>query len=447
MERPLVVRFLLGFMARTPVAVGETVDGKYRVERLLGEGGMGVVVLATHLALDQRVAIKFLLPEYGRDPEMMARFAREGRALAKIQSEHVARVMDVGTLASGAPYLVMEYLEGRDLAWVLRTRQVIPPAEAVGWLAQVCEAIAEAHAAGVVHRDLKPANLFLVQRASGRSIVKVLDFGIAKSVAPETFALTTPAAVLGSPLYMAPEQLQASRDVDARADIWALGVILYELTTGRPPFLGDSLPAIVTQILTEAPTPPHVVVPAVPEALGAVAMRCLAKSRDDRYPSVVALGEALAPFAATVVTTVPPKAVVVSELAETVPAIPSSAPPQAPSEPAPSLEERTGRDNGWGHTQAKGGPARSRRVVAGVALVIGAALGFVALTRSARPPEGSLPPSSALSLSIPTHADAPAATLGSATLEVDAARVMPSTNPVPVPPASTSTGLPATGLH
>ncbi len=277
---------------------GEILAGKYRVEKVLGVGGMGVVVAATHLQLDQRVALKFLLPGAAREPEIVARFAREARAAAKIHSEHVARVIDVGTLAeSGSPYMVMEFLEGSDLSQLLQKRGALPVAEAVGYLLQACEAIAEAHAAGIVHRDLKPANLFLATRPGRGDLIKVLDFGISKLTVggrSEEVALTKTAAVMGSPLYMSPEQLISAKDVDARSDVWALGVILYELIAARPPFDGATVAELVTRILHAPHASLLEVRPDVPPTLDAAISRCLAKDPAQRFPNVSAFVHAIA---------------------------------------------------------------------------------------------------------------------------------------------------------
>src|SRR4051812_29611172 len=209
------------------VREGDVLAGKYRVDKILGAGGMGVVVAAHHVQLDERVAIKFLLPEALGNAEAVARFAREARAAVKIKSEHVARVIDVGTLETGAPYMVMEYLEGGDLSQVLASRGPLPVEEAVEYVLQACEAIAHAHALGIVHRDLKPANLFLIRRPDGTNAIKVLDFGISKVMpgksASSDNAMTRTRTVMGSPLYMSPEQMASTRDVDGRTDLWALG--------------------------------------------------------------------------------------------------------------------------------------------------------------------------------------------------------------------------------
>jgi serine/threonine-protein kinase len=285
---------------RMPFPPGTVLAGKYRVERLLGEGGMGWVVEATHVQLEQRVAIKFMHAAQTSDnSEAIARFLREARAAARIQSEHVARVSDFGTLENGAPYLVMEYLEGRDLDSLLRVRGALPNQEVIDYAMQACEGLAEAHAAGIVHRDLKPANLFLARRIDGSVRVKLLDFGISKLSAPggtAQAAMTNTQALMGSPLYMAPEQLRSSKNVDSRADIWSLGVILYEMLGGRPPFDGETLPVVCARIMTETPEPLRAMKPQVPPALEAVVMRCLEREAKDRFQDVAALARALAPF-------------------------------------------------------------------------------------------------------------------------------------------------------
>ena len=279
---------------------GQVLAGKYRVERELGRGGMGVVVAAHHIQLEEKVAIKFLLPEALVDAEVVGRFLREARAAVRIKSEHVARVSDVGNMEGGQPYMVMEYLEGMDLAAWLQRYGALPIEQAVEFVLQASEAIAEAHALGIVHRDLKLANLFVVRRADGLWSVKVLDFGISKVTAPGASGsdanLTRTAAVMGSPLYMPPEQLLASKTVDARADIWALGVILYELIAGQPPFSGDTLTEVCSKIALQAPRAIRDFHPGVPPALEAIILRCLEKDRERRYPNMAELAHALVAF-------------------------------------------------------------------------------------------------------------------------------------------------------
>jgi serine/threonine-protein kinase len=286
-----------------PFPPGSMLAGKYRVDRLLGQGGMGYVVVATHVQLEQRVAIKFLHPEQASfHPDAIGRFLREARAAARIQSEHVARVSDVGTLENGAPYLVMEYLEGHDLEAELRSPRPMPVPLAIDYAIQACEGLAEAHAAGIVHRDLKPGNLFLARRGDGSFRVKLLDFGISKLAAKpggtQEAAMTSTQTLMGSPLYMSPEQLRSSKNVDLRADIWSLGVIVYEMLGGRAPFDGETLPEICARIMAEPPVPLREVRPDLSFGLEAVVMRCLEKDPQKRYQTVAALAEALAPFGA-----------------------------------------------------------------------------------------------------------------------------------------------------
>ncbi len=281
---------------KVPVNPGDVLAGKYRVERILGMGGMGVVVAATHLHLEQRVAIKFLLPEIAKHPETVARFSREARAAVRIQSEHVGKVLDVGALDTGSPYMVMEFLEGCDLSDLVKSRGPRPWNEAVEYVLQACEAMAEAHKIGIIHRDLKPANLFLTRRPDGSPCVKVLDFGISKVAdSPDGQALTQTAAMMGSPKYMSPEQLKSSRDVDARTDIWALGVILYELLSGEGAFRADTVPQLYVAIIQDPPQPLKRT--DVPPGLIAVIMRCLEKEPARRFQNVAELSMALNEFA------------------------------------------------------------------------------------------------------------------------------------------------------
>ena len=282
------------------VAEGQLLAGKYRVERVLGQGGMGVVVAAHHVVLDQKVAIKFLLPEALRSAEAVARFEREARAAVRIQSEHVARVTDVGRLDTGAPYMVMELLRGRDLGDLLQQNGPLPLEDVADYVLQAGEAIAEAHGLGIVHRDLKPPNLFLTQRADGSPCVKVLDFGISKVTGLSSSSdqgLTSTTAVMGSPLYMSPEQLMSARDVDMTTDIWALGVICYELLTGKAPFLAETLPQLCMAISTLAPTPLRNYRPDLPIAVEALLLRCLEKDRGKRFATVSQFANELVKFA------------------------------------------------------------------------------------------------------------------------------------------------------
>ena len=277
-----------------PIPRGTELLGKYTVERTLGKGGMGIVVAARHNELGRLRAIKFLLPGSVGDCQTVERFKREARIVAGLESMHVARVHDAGEMPeTGDPYIVMEYLDGRDFKSILRSRP-LQIAEAVTYLLQICEALAEAHAAGVVHRDLKPANLMLITRAHRAPCVKVLDFGIAKAVGPdEVTDLTVDRGFLGTIPYMSPEHLKDSKSVDARTDIWALGVIAYEFVAAKRPFGGNAASEVIMAVTNANPEPPSLLNIHIPPALEAVILKCLRKDRNERYQSVDELTTAL----------------------------------------------------------------------------------------------------------------------------------------------------------
>jgi serine/threonine-protein kinase len=289
----------------TPPSAGDVIADKYRVENVVGSGGMGIVVAARHMQLGQQVAIK-LLRMSGLEPERQvearARFLREGQAAAALSSDHVVRIHDVGTLESGAPFMVMELLRGDDLANVIERQGPAPVAVAVDYIIQACSAVAEAHAAGIVHRDLKPSNLFVCTRADDRVTVKVLDFGISKAVAgsQNNFDgnLTETRSVVGSPYYMSPEQVRDAKRVDGRSDIWSLGTILYELLTAETPFDADTFPGICAAIAADTPRPLREVRPNTPAGLDQIVSKCLEKNPDKRFQTIGELVKALAPFAA-----------------------------------------------------------------------------------------------------------------------------------------------------
>ena len=286
-------------MNSAPVQPGEILANKYRVERILGVGGMGVVVQATHVHLDERVALKFMLPEAMANAEVAGRFLREARMAVKLKSEHVAKVMDVGTLESGSPYIVMEYLEGTDLNQLLERHGPLPFADVAEYVIQACDAIAEAHSLGIVHRDLKPANLFLTHRADGAPLVKVLDFGISKAnqLGDAGGGMTKTAAMMGSPYFMSPEQMRSAKDVDARSDVWSVGVIIYQLLTARLPFESDTLGGIMAAVFTEDPRMLSTYRPDVPHAFEAIVRRCLQRDPSARAQNVGEIAMTLAPYA------------------------------------------------------------------------------------------------------------------------------------------------------
>jgi serine/threonine-protein kinase len=336
---------------------GDVIDGRYQVEEFLGSGGMGVVVAARHLALRQRVAVKLLFPGSAKLPGTTERFLREARLAASIQSEHVTRVLDVGALESGAPYMVMEYLSGTDLSLVIEARGPLPVQQAVDFILQVGEAIAEAHSIGIIHRDLKTHNLFLTIRPDGSPRLKVLDFGLSKTTQSDPdytteATLTATDVVAGSPVYMSPEQLRGLALADARSDIWALGVILYEMLSGHRPFGGTSLTALSASIAADTPVPVSALRKGIPGGLNAWVMRCLEKDPARRVQSVAELARGIAPFASSRASNS------VERIANMAPAPPAGGAPKpaAPGAPrdrdcrAPSAEG--GRGDGHGAPSA-----------------------------------------------------------------------------------------------
>jgi len=425
-----------------PVVEGQVLDGKYVVEKVLGCGGMGVVVRAYHRILDDRVAIKFLLPEATLVPEAVARFTREARAATKIKGEHVVRVIDVGQFQTGEPYIVMEYLQGRDLGQVVRERGPMPVAEAVDYVLQGCEALAEAHALGIVHRDLKPANLFVTKHPDGSALVKVLDFGISKLTnaagSGPDLGLTKTSAMMGSPLYMSPEQMASARDVDAGTDIWAIGAVLYELLSGRPPFDAETLPQLCAMVLQSRAAPLDEVRPEVPAEVARIVDRCLEKDRAKRFRDVGELARALRDFA-------PRRARVsverISRILEPAgpdagaTALPQSLPESiSPSDAAPRVATAVS----WGET-APSVPKGSRAplaLAAAIALVI---VGGVALLLRGALGGGDAPAATSAVESAVAAPPPPAPSIA----EPAAPSPMPSTEPTAAPSASSTPKLAA----
>jgi hypothetical protein len=445
--------------------------GKYRIERVLGQGGMGVVVAAVHVALDERVAIKLLLPEALGNAEVVARFQREARAAVRIKSEHVARVLDVGTVdpaaatlqpafgvpfVPGAPFMVMEYLEGQDLAAVLRATGPLPVSDAVAFVAQAIEAIAEAHALGIVHRDIKPSNLFLARRPDGTPLVKVLDFGISKAAIPgsmDAAAVTTTSAVLGSPMYMAPEQMISSREVDARTDVWSLGVVLYQLLTGRGPFNGTTMTELCARILQEPHAPIRASRADVPPEIEAVVARCLEKDRTHRFASVADLAEAIAPFGGQSAALAAERARRLLPRTERAVVVP--APGLGPATPAPVLPQTlpaapqpaafgvpyAATNGSWSATRGRAGGSSGAWVAIAIAfamLIAGAGVVVLVLAMRAR---DATPATGGATTSDPTTAALPAPTAPSEPSEVQLAPLHPQNTTTAA--TSTTTASPA----
>ncbi len=286
-------------MAQTPkpadaVRIGQVFLGKYRVESIIGQGGMGVVAEVTHLQLDQRLAIKMLRQDVLADHDAVERFTREAQAAARLKSEYVAKVSDVGTLENGTPYMVMEYLEGHDLGALIAQRGKVAVPWTCDLMLQTAEALAEAHSIGIVHRDIKPTNLFVTWRLDGTALIKVLDFGISKTTLGTDMHLTQTQSLLGTPAYMSPEQMRSARLVDARTDIWSLGSVMYEMLEGRKPFEAESFSEMCVKVAVDPPAPMY----AAPPELQAVVFRCLAKTPDLRYATMADFARDLVPFVA-----------------------------------------------------------------------------------------------------------------------------------------------------
>ncbi len=283
------------------VEPGKIFAEKYRVEGILGSGGMGIILAARHAQLEHRVAIK-VMSEVSEDAERLARFTREAKASARIQSDHVVRILDFGTEGHGLPFIVMEHLSGQDLGHFVHEGGPLDVEEAIDFILQACEGVAEAHQHGIVHRDIKPANLFLTRTKSGALVVKVLDFGASKLTGKTSLATGDPLktdafAVIGSPSYMAPEQLREGMEIDGRVDVYALGATLFELVAGRPLFSADSISRIFSKVLWDPPPTIRSVRPDAPELLEKILLKCLEKTPSDRYQSVMEFAEALGALA------------------------------------------------------------------------------------------------------------------------------------------------------
>jgi len=277
-------------LERSTLEPGAILGGKYRIDGVLGTGGMGVVFSATHVELDAPVAIKVVRDDFAANEAIVSRLLFEARAVARMQSVHIVRVLDVARLPNGAPYVVMERLRGTDMAALLHERGALPTEEAIGYVLQACEGLSEAHSLGIVHRDLKPENLFLAVTPEG-VVLKILDFGISKDISSAVreerrTTLTKGGAAIGSPSYMAPEQIRAEPNLDGRADIWSLGTILFELLTGRCPFEAETVALMYQKVLNEDPPSLLELLPEAPPELNTIIRLCLQKNADDRFQTV-----------------------------------------------------------------------------------------------------------------------------------------------------------------
>ncbi len=283
-----------------PLEAGQIVARKYRVGELIAVGGMGVVHAGTHLELGHTVAIKCVRADCASSGEVVRRFLNEARVAASLRSDHVAKVFDAGWTPDGVPYIVMEHLQGRDLATQLVESGALPVRDAVRYILEACDALEEAHRAGLIHRDVKPENLFIVEHSNGKTALKLLDFGVSTHFRPASGSrrMTAGGHSVGSPNYMSPEQMTSPRDTDQRTDIWSLGAVLYELLTGVRAFDGETVPMICSAVLSTEPAPISKLRPEVSPALERIVQKCLERDRERRFESVALLKEALQPYAA-----------------------------------------------------------------------------------------------------------------------------------------------------
>ncbi len=286
--------------------IGTTLADKYHIDRLIGSGGMGSVYLAHHTGIGRQVAVKMLHPEYGAHPSVLKRFENEAKAIGRLAHPNLVAVTDFGWAGTETPYIVMEYLEGADCATLLRRHGPLPVARTAELLFQASLGLAVAHRAEIVHRDIKPENLFVTSAGDGNDLVKVLDFGIAKLRATAGTTATTAGATIGTYFYMSPEQVRDSARVDARTDVWSMGVVLYELLSGRRPFTGEEALEVAYHVVHATPKSLEALRPDLPAELIRVVEKAMAKDAAERFATIDALGDALAPFTGR--NTLPPRA-------------------------------------------------------------------------------------------------------------------------------------------
>jgi serine/threonine-protein kinase len=373
-------------------AAGALLAGRYRVEGLLGTGGMGVVVAATQVPLGRRVAIKLLSREAASDAEAVERFFREAQSAAALRSEHVVKILDFGSFDDGAPYMVMEYLDGQDLARTLDGVGQLGVEPAVDFVLQACEPLAEAHAVGIVHRDLKPANLFVTRAADGSPLLKILDFGISKVLPKESVSITTTGSSMGSPVYMSPEQIRDAKAVDPRSDVWALGIVLYELLAGEPPFVAERSHEVLARIVQDAPRPLGTLRPNLPPGLEDVVHRCLQKNPEDRFQNVGELARALQPFATAAAAAFADRTERVLRSGPNAITSPDVLTPLS-SQPLPPIAVTAGAWHGAAHKRSAMGPVAVIVAFSAVAAIVGVYLLASAVRREPAPVQAAAPPS------------------------------------------------------
>ena len=457
------------------VREGEILAGKYRIERVLGSGGMGYVVAARHLQLEELVAIKFLKTGTHDNTEATARFLREAKAAVKLKNEHIAKVFDVGTLDTREPYMVMEYLEGSDLSALLKQRGTIGVHEAADYVLQACEALAEAHGLGIVHRDIKLANLFVTRGRAGAPLVKVLDFGVSKTnpFGESEHDMTRTSSMLGSPRFMSPEQMRDPRAVDGRTDIWSLGVCLYRMVAGRAPFEADTLGRLLTAVMHEMPEPLSKHRSDLPHGFSDVVMRCLEKDPRARFSTVAEVAYALVPYVAdqararaqaeriAAVQTIAPAALSSGSLPEIT---------QSATRPsAPPIMTDSGTAAPWAGTHGSGKPRKSTIALAVAFAGVVAVSAFAGVVASGRlgsrtapaaaaaveapPPAVAVPVAAPIAEPAPVPRAAPVATvLGASPVPASAPAPKPVAQPRPAPrksaparaPAKNDDGIPTT---
>jgi serine/threonine protein kinase len=377
--------------------VGELVGEKYRILRVIAEGGMGVVYEAQHAVVKRRFAVKFLRPDLADRRDLLTRFHREAQAAGALESEHIAASIDFGILADGTPYIVMEYLVGESLAALIAREGRLAVGRAVDLCLQACKGVQAAHSAGIVHRDLKPENLFVSRREDGSDLVKVLDFGIAKLEQAEiSHAATSTGTILGTPAYMSPEQARGDKSIDQRTDVYGLAAILFEALSGKKPHPGDSPNAILHHIATQPALPLSSIQPDLPALLVDTVECALSCDRNQRHASAEAFGLALAPHAKREVWPLPTTAAPIPDV---------SAESSAPGWRSADFESPT--------VLASGQPARSRRrprtvIAVGAGLIAMAVLAIAVGARSTQPPHVTqIPSENGNQPIVPTAAQAP----------------------------------------